>query len=191
MADGRGHTLTPTASQTVGPFFHLGLDWLFSSAVADPDAPGTHLTVRGRVLDGERKPVSDALVELWQADPEGAYAVPGRAPSPGFRGYARVPTDELGAFEFSTVKPGRVAAPGGGLQAPHALVHVFMRGLLRPLVTRLYFADERANADDPVLAAVPASRRETLLAVPRPWASDVFEWNIVLQGPGETVFFDG
>ncbi|WP_433937842.1 protocatechuate 3,4-dioxygenase subunit alpha [Sorangium cellulosum] len=188
-------TLQPTLSQTVGPFFHMGLQWLFSDQVAEAGTPGRHITVQGRVLDGDGAPVPDALIEVWQADSNGKYPHPAdlqdKRPAPGFRGYARVPTDDAGAFRFRTVMPGRVPAPGAGMQAPHISVRVFMRGLLLPLVTRIYFADEAANADDLVLGRVPASRRGSLIANPRPGEVDVFEWNVVLQGADETVFFDG
>jgi protocatechuate 3,4-dioxygenase alpha subunit len=191
MAD---RVLAPTVSQTVGPFFHIGLGWLFSDRVADPEARGRHITVRGRVVDGDGAPVPDALIEVWQADPDGRYIRPGdaeRGEGPrGFRGYARVPTNDEGAFRFTTVKPGRVTAPGGAMQAPHMLAAVFMRGLLRQLATRIYFADEPSNVQDPILLRVPAPRRGTLVARPLPDSPDVFEWNVMLQGTGETVFFD-
>ena len=187
--------LEPTVSQTVGPFFHLGLAWLFSDQVVEAGTPGRHITIGGRILDGDGVPVPDALLEIWQADANGRYPQPhvqGEArPTPGFKGYARIPTDDAGAFRFRTVQPGRVPAPDGGMQAPHISVQIFMRGLLRPLLTRTYFADEPANRGDLVLDRVPESRRGTLLAIPRPGQIDAFEWNVVLQGPDETVFFDG
>jgi protocatechuate 3,4-dioxygenase alpha subunit len=184
--------LLPTASQTVGPFLHIGLGWLTIDRVAAPDCAGQHLKVGGRVLDGDGRPVTDALVEIWQADAQGRYAHPDdKREVPltlGFRGFGRVPTDAEGHFQFFTIKPGPVADPQGGLQAPHLLVSVFMRGLLKRLVTRVYFPDEPRNADDRVLRLVPVERRGTLVA--RPKASDELEWNIILQGAGETVFFD-
>ena len=184
--------LLPTASQTVGPYLHIGLARLTIDRVAAPGCPGRHLKVGGRVLDGDGAPVTDALVEIWQADACGRYAHPEdtlEPPStPGFRGFGRVPTDAEGRFQFFTIKPGPVADPHGGLQAPHLLVSVFMRGLLKRLVTRVYFPDEPRNADDRALRLVPVERRGTLMA--RPKASDELEWNIILQGAGETVFFD-
>ncbi len=183
-----------TVSQTAGPYFHIGLRRLFTDRVADADTRGHHIVVEGRVLDGDGAPVIDALIELWQADSNGKYVHPGDPQgavlTPGFRGFARVPTNDEGVFRFTTVKPGRVPAPDGSKQAPHILVCVFMRGLLRQVVTRIYFSDEPSNDEDPVLACVPAPRRSTLMARPRASQSDVFEWNIVLQGPDETVFFD-
>ena len=184
--------LLPTASQTVGPYLHIGLAWLTIDRVAAPGCPGQHLKVRGRVLDGDGVLVTDALVEIWQADAHGRYAHPEdtrEVPlTPGFRGFGRVPTDGNGRYRFFTIKPGPVADSQGGLQAPHLVVSVFMRGLLKRLVTRVYFPDEPRNADDRVLRLVPAERRGTLVA--RKTASDQLEWNIILQGDGETVFFD-
>jgi protocatechuate 3,4-dioxygenase alpha subunit len=131
-------------------------------------------------------------VEIWQADAQGRYAHPEDTRAvpltPGFRGFGRVPTDGDGRFRFFTIKPGTVADPQGGLQAPHLVVSVFLRGLLKRLVTRVYFPDEPRNADDRVLRLVPAERRGTLVA--RQTASDELAWDIILQGVGETVFFD-
>jgi protocatechuate 3,4-dioxygenase alpha subunit len=184
--------LLPTASQTVGPYLHIGLAWLTIDRLAAPDCPGQHVEIRGRVLDGDGRPVSDALVEIWQADAHGRYAHPEdthqEPRTSGFRGFGRVPTDADGRFRFFTIKPGAVTDGHGGCQAPHLLVSVFMRGLLKRLVTRMYFPDEPRNADDRVLRLVPAERRATLVA--RPLARDELEWDIILQGPGETVFFD-
>jgi protocatechuate 3,4-dioxygenase, alpha subunit len=168
-----------TVSQTVGPFFHVGLVWLFSDRIVRDDAPGRRISIQGRVLDGDGAPVPDALLEIWQAA-EGSSA----------GGFARVPTDDNGGFRFSTVKPARLPAPGGGLQAPHLSVAVFMRGLLRQLWTRIYFADELTNDQDPVLRRVPEDRRGTLIAHPIDDGPDAFEWNVVLQGEDETVIFE-
>ena len=208
--ESRGTSGVATVSQTAGPFFHIGLEWLFSERVVEADAPGLHIAIEGRVLDGAGAPVSDALIEVWQADGNGRYArghtqqadqQPDRQAdpkdaqqaspvSPGFRGFARVPTSNDGGFRLATIKPGRVPAPGGGLQAPHILVALFMRGLLRHAVTRIYFADEPSNEEDLVLGRVPASRRSTLTARPKPGTPKIFEWNIIMQGLHETVFFD-
>jgi protocatechuate 3,4-dioxygenase alpha subunit len=176
-----------TPSQTVGPFFRIGLDALKGASTLATPGP---LGIGGRVLDGRGAPVPDAMIEIWQADEAGRYAHPEspRRPEAGFRGFCRIPTAADGAFRFTTVKPGRVAGPGGALQAPHVVVLVFMRGLLKHLMTRIYFPDEtRANEADPVLKLVPAERRSTLIA--RPAASGL-EWDVVLQGERETVFFD-
>jgi protocatechuate 3,4-dioxygenase alpha subunit len=189
-----------TPSQTVGPYFAYGLTpaqygypALASIASADlrtADVEGEHIRLVGRVLDGAGEPVDDAMIEIWQADPQGRYAHP--ADSRGniaFRGFGRcgTGTDPEKRFVFDTVKPGAV----DDRQAPHVNVIVFMRGLLSHLYTRVYFADEAANARDPVLLSVPQDRRATLVArrddsggVP------VYRFDIHMQGDKETVFFD-
>jgi protocatechuate 3,4-dioxygenase alpha subunit len=151
-----------------------------------------------RVFDGEGLPVTDALIEIWQADAEGRYHPPGdangSAADPACGGFGRLPIDESGACEFETIKPGRVAGPGNTLQAPHLVAAVFARGLLGQLYTRIYFADDPANTEDPVLALVPQARRETLMARPDPASHPANQgrwfFDIHLQGDHETVFFD-
>ncbi len=170
-----------TPSQTVGPFLHLVLAWPDGPEVVPEGTPGGWW-VRGEVTDGAGQPVVDALVETWQADPEGRYD------APGFRGFGRCPTDAEGRWGIYTVKPGHVAGFDGRLQAPHLAVSVFARGLLDRVVTRIYFADEAAaNTDDPVLALVDAASRPTLIAVS---TGAGYRFDIRLQGDDETVFFD-
>ena len=185
-------SLRTTASQTVGPYLHIGLTWLVTDNLVGEGVTGERVTIEGRVLDGDGKPVDDALVEVWQANAHGRYDHPDDTRDvplePGFKGFGRVATDAAGRFRFATIKPGQVPAPGGGMQAPHITVTIFMRGMLKQLRTRIYFPNEAANASDPVLARVPAGRRETLIA--RPLGAGALEWNVVLQGPDETVFFD-
>ena len=187
-------TLQATTSQTVGPYLHIGLTWLNNDTIAGPGVAGERLTIQGRVVDGDGKPVNDALVEIWQANAQGKYAHPedkqDKPLEKGFKGWGRVPTDDKGAFRFSTIKPGRVPGPGGGMQAPHLAITVFMRGQLKQLVTRIYFPGDAANADDAVLKLVPAARRATLIARPVAGANATLEWNVILQGADETVFFD-
>lgn len=184
----------PTASQTVGPFFHLGMAWLFRPEIAPPGVPGERVSVSGRVLDGEGQPVSDAVLEIWQADSEGRYAraepAGGDRTGPRFRGFGRVPTDAAGVFRFTTVKPGRVPGPGGRMQASHLVVSVFMRGLLKRLVTRMYFPDDPAHPQDPILELVDPARRPTLVARASRGEPGVLHWDVVVQGAVETVFFD-
>lgn len=184
--------LVASGSQTVGPYLHIGLTWLNTDRIAGPGVKGERVVVQGRLLDGDGAGVSDGLVEIWQANAAGRYPHPeDRRKLPlerGFRGFGRVPTDAKGRFRFSTVKPGRVPGPGGRLQAPHLNVTVFMRGLLKQLSTRIYFPGDAANAEDPLLKRVPAARRATLVAKRK--ARGMLEWNIVLQGRNETVFFD-
>jgi protocatechuate 3,4-dioxygenase, alpha subunit len=173
-------SLPTTPSQTVGPFLSIGLPWPEGPFAVSPDTPGA-IRIAVTVRDGAGEPVPDALIETWQADPEPSEAA-------GFRGFGRSGFEEGdGSYEVWTLKPGPVPAPDGGIQAPHIDVSVFARGLLNRCVTRIYFADEEeANAADPVLASVPAARRETLLAQP---TDDGYQFDIRLQGPGETVFF--
>ncbi len=194
--------LTPGAapSQTVGPFF--------TECLLRPDAcrnvltryetMGQRIRLEGRVLDGDGLGVPDALVELWQANSNGRYHHPldrreDADLDPGFVGFGRSGTDAGGAFWFETIKPG--AVPVGRdderMQAPHICVMVLARGLLNHLATRLYFADEPATARDPILRLVPAERRATLIAQPsKVEGRTLYRWDIILQGAGETVFFN-
>lgn len=182
-----------TPGQTVGPFFSIGFDWLKGVNIA-ADAQGQRRTIRGRVLDGDAQPVPDAFLEIWQADAEGKYceqrggeeAVTAKK----FFGFARVPTNDQGEFTFTTVQPGRVPGHGGKLQAPHLNISLFMRGLLRRLVTRMYFPDQSANEADTALASVPVQRRATLIARKADNDKNILHWDINLQGEQETVFFE-
>jgi protocatechuate 3,4-dioxygenase alpha subunit len=187
-------SLHATTSQTVGPYLHIGLTWLITENLAAPGVSGERVSIEGRVLDGDGRPVDDALVEIWQANAHGKYAHPedqqAKPLEQGFRGFGRSATDAQGRFRFHTIKPGRVPGPQDRLQAPHIAVNVFMRGQLKQLVTRIYFPDEPANAEDPVLALVPAARRGTLIARRRVGNPGALEWNVILQGAEETVFFD-
>ena len=186
-------TLPQTPSQTVGPFFHEGLVRAGGNILARPGAAGVRIVLTGQVFDGDGHAVPDALLEIWQADGAGQYPSRGDA-ADTFPGFGRSDTRHAGErFRFETVKPGRLAGPGGVPQAPHACVRIFARGLLTHLSTRVYFADEpAANDADAVLQRVPPERRRTLLAAPVASADGVatYRWNIVLQGPGETVFFE-
>jgi len=183
--------LTATASQTVGPYFRIGLEALYISDLAPSAQPQQKIVIEGRVLDGDGQPVNDAILEIWQANEHGRYAHPddtqNKPLTQGFAGFGRVPVDQNGAFRFSTIKPGSVTGPRGMPQAPHLLVAVFMRGLLIHLITRIYFPGDPGNADDPVLQLVPKDRRSTLVARQ---SADVLQWNVILQGEGETVFFE-
>ena len=185
-------SLQATTSHTVGPFFTIGLTRLIQNEIAGPTVAGERLSIVGRVLDGDGQPGPDALVELWQANSHGKYAHPEdkqeKKVEPGFKGYGRMPTDDAGKFHFSTIKPGPVPGPDGKPQAPHIAVSVFSRGLQRRLVTRIYVPDEPANAADYALNLVPKERRSTLIA--KKAGAGQLEWDVILQGPGETVFFD-
>lgn len=181
-----------TPSQTVGPYFAIGLPWAEGPHVVDPATPGA-ITITGTISDGAGQPIPDHLLETWQADPEGryadAYGYGGASEMEGFRGFARYGVEiGDGEYQIVTIKPGRVKEPGGRLQAPHIAVTLMARGMLNRVVTRIYFGDEEeANAEDPILALVPADRRHTLIATPE---NGGYRFDIRLQGPGETVFFD-
>jgi protocatechuate 3,4-dioxygenase beta subunit len=177
-----------TTSQTVGPFFKIGLSPLYRDDIA-PDLAGERVVVSGRVLDANGAAVPDACLEIWQADSAGTYAHGEGGSRERFRGYARVPTDGEGRFRFTTVKPGPVAGEHGRQQAPHLMVSVFMRGLLKRLVTRMYFPGEASNDQDALLALVESPRRGTLLARPGGSPGEL-HWDVILQGEGETVFLD-
>jgi protocatechuate 3,4-dioxygenase alpha subunit len=206
-----------TPSQTVGPYFHCGLPWkggadlvgmsdmgvrpdLFSNEhyVLNFSAPmgtprGEVIEITGRVIDGNRNPIADAMIEVWQANAAGRYAsaddirldVP---LDPHFVGFGRAATSAEGTYRFRTIRPGRVPGPGNSLQAPHLAISVFGRGLLKRLATRLYFADGEGNEVDPILSLVPQERRKTLIATRG--ADGGWWYDIVLQGERETVFFD-
>lgn len=194
MAGVPNTALAPTPSQTVGPYLSLGMTWMTVDDLAPPGVAGQRIRVSGRLLDGDGKPVTDGMIEIWQANAAGRYHHPGddssRPLDPRFLGFGRIPTGADGGFRFATVKPGPVPGPGNRWQAPHLLVAVFMRGILKQLWTRLYFADEAANAEDPVLALVAdPARRQTLIAAPDPKSGE-YRFDIHLQGPDETVFFD-
>ena len=187
-------SLLLTASQTVGPFIAISVEPSRIENLAPPGVSGERITLRGRVLDGDGNPVNDALVETWQANAHGKYAHPDdvqeKLLEDNFKGFGRVLTNNNGAFQLTTIKPGRVPGPGGILQAPHLVAVVFMRGLLKHLVTRIYFPDDPANADDSILKLVPAERRATLIAKKIAGEQGALEWNVILQGKDETVFFD-
>lgn len=193
--------LRQTPSQTVGPFFayaltpeQYGYDFksIADGNLIEGDVPGQRIRIEGRVLDGKGDLVPDAMIEIWQADGEGRYAHPAdqRGSNVAFKGFGRMGTgtDPESRFIFDTIKPG----PVDGTQAPHINVTIFMRGLLLHAYTRIYFSDEAAaNVRDPVLASVPAERRNTLIAVRNETpAGTVYRLDIRMQGADETVFFD-
>lgn len=182
-------------SQTVGPFFSFGLTpdkgAAFSNDLADASVAGERVRIQGRLTDGDGAPIGDAIIEIWQTDAEGRYAHP-RDPRGGsnsrFTGFGRTAVDSGGAYSFTTIKPGAVPGPGGVSQAPHLSVSIFARGFLNRLHTRIYFADEAANAHDPVLALLPDFARDTLIATLE--ADGGYRFDIRVQGDRETVFFE-
>jgi protocatechuate 3,4-dioxygenase, alpha subunit len=189
-------TLPQTPSQTIGPYFAVGLLWPDGPDVVPEGTPGA-VRLTGRVTDGLGEPVVDALVETWQADPDGRFAHPddprgpaggsGGSGASGFRGFGRCATDADGRWAIRTLKPGPLPAPDGGMEAPHLDVSVFARGLLKRLVTRVYFPDEAdANAVDPLLASIqdPAARARLVAAA----EGDELRFDVRLQGAQETPF---
>lgn len=181
-----------TPSQTVGPYFGIMLRGRNTCRQLSEATAGAPIIIEGRLFDGRGTVIPDALVETWQADAHGRYLHPDDPGSADadrhFNGYGWAHTGGDGGYRFDTVKPGRVVAPDGALQAPHILISVMARGILTRFVTRLYFEDEASNAEDPILALVPAQRRATLIA--RRAGDDRYTFDIVMQGTGETVFFD-
>ena len=182
-----------TPSQTIGPFFHDALLERNYSELVSPDHPEA-IEIRGTVYDGAGEPMPDAMVEIWQADRAGRYdhSADDRddlSLDEDFSGFGRSGTDASGAFSFLTLKPGPVPGPGGEVQAPHVMVSVFARGLLKRLVTRIYFPDEQeANAIDPVLSSIEDQElRRTLIARDE---GDALRFDIHLQGDGQTAFFE-
>ena len=185
-----------TPSQTVGPFFHdcLLRDDARCDVIVGGKAGGVPIHVSGHVFDADRNGVPDAVIEIWQADSDGRYQERSSAAESEFTGFARVGTDERGAFSFTSIKPGRVAFDDTTTQAPHLSVAVFARGLLNHLHTRIYFEDDPATARDPILGLVPDHRRGTLIARLERGAAPEdltrYRFDVVLQGAGETAFFD-
>ena len=191
-------SLKQTPSQTVGPYFAYGLTaeqygYNFNSIaggnLTDDETAGERIHIVGRVLDGEGNAVDDAMIEIWQADAEGRYAHPAdpRGSNLAFKGFGRfgTGTDPENRFMFDTIKPGPVEG-----RAPHITMCVMCRGMLSHAFTRIYFSDE-ANGEDPVLATVPADRRDTLIAKRVETAAGiVYRFDVHLQGGAETVFFD-
>jgi protocatechuate 3,4-dioxygenase alpha subunit len=187
-------SLQATTWQTVGPFFSIGLERLFEADLAGEGVLGERIAVQGRVLDGDGIPIPDAVIEIWQANVHGKYAHPAdtqdKQLEQGFRGFGRIPTDLAGAFRFTTIKPGAVPGPNGKAQAPHLVIGLLMRGLLRGLVTRAYFPDEPLLATDTILQLVEPARRATLMLQRSPEHANLFTWDIRMQGEGETVFLE-
>jgi len=203
------HYLKETASQTAGPYVHIGLipkqagfdifEKNFTNVVAAPGTPGEHIVVEGRVIDGSGTPIRDALVELWQANAAGRYNHPADTQSKtldqGFRGWGRAGSDfSTGVFTFQTIKPGRVAGRRGtSTMAPHLNLWIVARGINIGLHTRMYFGDETAaNATDPVLKLIELEKRRATLIAPRTErdGKPVYAFDIHMQGENETVFFD-
>lgn len=188
--------LGPTPSQTAGPYYSMRLGGVGQNVLA---GPGERIRIEGRVLDGDGNHIEDALIETWQANAGGRYRHPDdiRDEIPldeGFTGFGRVETAfDTGEFWLETIKPGAVPDAEGESQAPHISVILQARGMLNPLFTRIYFADEAAaNERDPVLSVVPEARRGALIAELVEGSVDpkLYRFDVLLQGDDETVFFD-
>ena len=185
-----------TSSQTVGPYFHLGLMRDGQSILVQADTKGERIAIEGLVTDGQGTPVTDAMIEIWQANAAGRYDhstdTQDKPLDPAFHGFGRTATDATGLYRFETIRPGAVPGRGNSLQAPHIAVTIFARGLLLHLTTRLYFAGEPLNDADPVLALVPdEAARQTLIATPVAGAAiPTYRFDIRLRGDNETVFFE-
>jgi protocatechuate 3,4-dioxygenase alpha subunit len=175
------HELTP--AQTVGPFFAP----LLREGWNVVEGSAARIRIEGRVLDGDGAPVPDGMIEIWHADAGGSYKETSSGGPGGY--FGRAGTDDDGRFWFETIKPGSVPHPSGGVQAPHVVVHIFARGLLDHLTTRLYFSDDDLPTD-PVLSSVPEERRGSLIAQKEAGDRDVYRFDVVLQGEGETVYFE-
>lgn len=175
-----------TPSQTIGPFFKYGLQWPGGERLFPDSVPGRRIRISGAVTDHKDQPVTDALIELWQAGPDGRFDAAGGHSSGGF---GRVPTDGQGRYSITTLYPGAVPGADGRPQAPHILVVLFTRGLQIHVVTRIYFEGEPANGSDGVLALCGA-RAATLIATRDDADGSAYSWNVSLQGPNETVFFE-
>jgi len=185
-----------TPSQTVGPFFSLGLTGKATNVLASDSTQGEKIRLEGRVFDGDGQPVPDAMVEIWQANAYGRYNHPDdkqeKPLDPSFMGWGRSGTDKTGLYWFETVKPGPVPGPEESAQAPHINVTVFARGMLVHAYTRIYFGGETANDTDPTLLSIKNTARRRALIANREERNGkaVYRFDIRLQGEGETVFLD-
>jgi protocatechuate 3,4-dioxygenase alpha subunit len=178
---------TPTPSQTAGPFVSIGTEWAATGLMVPEGTPGA-ISVTGRVTDGSGAPVTDAMLEFWQAGPDGGFpAEPGLRP---WTGFTRTLTDHEARYRLVTLQPGAVPGAGGRPQAPHIDVSIFARGLLQRLVTRVYFSDlEALNATDPVLAGLGDPSLSGRLLARRQPGTSTYQFDIYLQGDQETIFF--
>jgi protocatechuate 3,4-dioxygenase, alpha subunit len=179
----------PAGSQTVGPYFRIGLDYLMDRAPTIDAATAGAIEIRGRVLDRDGAPVPDAMLEFWAAGTGTTLSSSTLNHTPYPMGFRRAATDGDGNFTVVAARPAAVALGDGRMQAPHMFVLVFARGLLRHLISRVYFEDEPGNVEDAVLQQVPVERRGSLIAQRESDRENLYRWNLILQGQDETVFF--
>ncbi len=185
-----------TPSQTVGPYYGIGMDRSIQDVLFSDDTEGERIRIEGSVIDGAGNPVEDAVLEIWQANAHGRYDHPDddqdKPLDPAFKGWGRAGGDPKGNFSFDTIKPGQVPGPGNAMQAPHISLTVFARGMLIHAITRIYFEDEPANDTDTILNSVDEQRRPTLIARKQAGggALPVYRFDVILQGENETVFFE-
>lgn len=185
-----------TPSQTIGPFFAYGLIFGGENILVNDQTKGEHIRIIGKLIDGDGNPVTDGMLEIWQADANGIYTHPNdpqhSKADPHFRGFGRSDTVDDGTFSFKTIKPGSVSYDGQTNQAPHINVHVFARGMLLHAHTRIYFSDEAANDNDPVLNSITDPQRRQTLIAKHETGSDLLTYcfDVILQGENETVFFE-
>jgi len=185
--------LKTTPTHTTGPFAHIGLSRdPAQNIMATPDVSGEHIKIEGHIFNAQGTPAPDAIIELWQANSHGRYKHPednqDKPLDPDFSGFGRAATDKEGQFSFNTIKPGQVPGRGNTLQAPHINVNVFASGLMTHVITRLYFSDEATNEADPLLSSIEdESRTMTLIAQK---TATGYKFDIYLDGPNETAFFD-
>jgi protocatechuate 3,4-dioxygenase alpha subunit len=194
-ARGKKRDLTPTPSQTVGPYFQIAMSGAREiPRIAGQAVPGERVKLVCTIFDRDGTALDDAMIEIWQANAHGKYNHPAdkqpKPVDPAFLGFGRVSSNSEGICVFETIKPGRVPGCGKTTQAPHLEVSVFGRGVLKRLATRIYFAGDPANEEDPVLALVPKARRKTLMAQPIAGEPGAWRFDVHLSGSRETVFFD-
>jgi len=192
--------MTQSPSQTVGPYFALGLlregDKVITNVLISDKTEGERIRIEGCVLDADGRPIEDAMIEIWQANSHGRYNHPldeqDKPLDPDFMGHGRASTDIKGNYRFETIKPGSVPGPDNRTQAPHINVIVFARGMLSHAFTRIYFEDEAANQDDPVLTSIadPAHRNTLVARREETEGAIIYRFDIQFQGERETAFFD-
>lgn len=189
-------TLDLTPTQTVGPYFSLGMMPEDSNVLVQSNTEGEHIRIEGNIFDSDGDPLFNVLLEIWQANAHGRYNHPLDRRSlpldPTFSGFGRTSTDANGYYWFQTIKPGPVPYPEDGMQAPHIVLLVHASGVSHPLITRIYFADDPRTETDPILQGVPPNRRSTMLAKREERDGEaVYRFDIVLRGEAEELVLEG